>query len=601
MFRYLALAWDDSLEGRAAAAQQFVQTVRSKGTWIEVLRRPGLHVFTTGATSRAHDAFDLDDGRGVVVGALFRQGDQHPGESRLRLGAAEQVWILETRGRRLIEDFWGRYVAFLAGPAGTMVLRDPSGTLPCYLLRADGVDIVFSWLDDLLDLFPWVPTPAVDWERLSAQIAFLALSGRQTALCGVSQVLPGERVTLACDQPRSTPLWDPVQFASRAAGGEDHDTELEAALRRTVQRSVQAWARSWDHVLLRLSGGLDSAIVLACLEADDIETRITCVNHHSPGANSDERPYARLAAQAGNRELIEMERDAAFPLESVLDVARTPIPATYIGRLGPSREEARLSAQIGAPALFTGGGGDQLFFELKGWWPAADHLRIRGPFRGFGSAVMDAARLTNLTVWRVLRMALLDRMECVACDADLSSGPSLAVPLALPEQSDWRRYAHPALSDARRLPTGKRRHLQQVLYLFDDYDPYERAAAPETLNPLHSQPVIELCLATPTYRLIRGGRGRALARAAFADAVPRAILQRHAKGGMQEYVTDLLYRNLPFVRETLMDGELVKRGLLDRAKVEAALSDRFNTTTASIVELHNGVAIEAWLRQMGSR
>ena len=127
------------------------------------------------------------------------------------------------------------------------------------------------------------------------------------------------------------------------------------------------------------------------------------------------------------------------------------------------------------------------------------------------------------------------------------------------------------------------------------YDPLGRWDDPERVEPLVSQPLIEVCLRIPTYVLINGGKDRAIARRAFASDLPREIVQRHAKGGMEEYAKQILMRNIGFVRDVLFEGELVKRRFLDRSKLEQALSDRPHKVGSAMAEIYTYLSIEAWL------
>jgi asparagine synthase (glutamine-hydrolysing) len=153
------------------------------------------------------------------------------------------------------------------------------------------------------------------------------------------------------------------------------------------------------------------------------------------------------------------------------------------------------------------------------------------------------------------------------------------------------------LRAGRELPIGKLHQVHDLSCAFDYYDPYQRQAAPELVNPLLSQPLVELCLALPTFVLTRGGRGRALARQAFEGDIPAEIAGRRSKGGMDEHIAAVLQRNLPFARSLLLDGELLRRGLLDRGRLEATLSGRISPLAAHVGEVHNCIAIEAWLQR----
>jgi len=369
-----------------------------------------------------------------------------------------------------------------------------------------------------------------------------------------------------------------------------------------VVSCARSWASCYDALLLRLSGGVDSAILLGSLCPGLPPARVTCLNYHSPGSDSDERGFARLAAQRAGTALVERERDIEFRLHDVLNVARTPTPGTYVGRMGTGRMDAEVAAAQGAHAMFTGGGGDQLFFEFRCAWPAADYLKLRGFDRGFFGAALDAARLGRVSFWQALRNAVADR----SFRANPVDGAGQYLALArrdalVSATRQAQRFIHPGLlpdAGPTALSIGKFHQVEALACPLDYYDPYMPEAAPELVNPLLSQPLVELCLQTPTYVLTHGGRGRALARQAFANDIPAEIAARRSKGGMEEHVTTVLHRNLAFAQGLLLDGHLVRQGLLDRDRVEAALSGRPSAADAYVSEIHNCIAVEAWLQRV---
>jgi asparagine synthase (glutamine-hydrolysing) len=597
VFRYLALAWDDRSAANRTTALRLSHAVREYDGCQAALLRPGLHVYTAGARQGVNGAYVLPCDRGVVLGKLFRRHELgQSAASDVQLTAEDADQILRTDGQALVRDYWGRYVAFLPAPSGgTQMLRDPCGTLPCWHMQHAGVGIGFSWLEDVLQALPDIPLPTVDWDGLGAHLLLGHMGGRGTALKGIDQVPPGESTPLLPSLGSPALLWNAVDIANDGARKELADAADQ--LHQTTRACVQAWADCYDPILLRLSGGVDSAIVLSCLNRTGSKTRVTCLNYHSPGSDSDERSYARLAAGHAGRPLLERQRDLDFRLEQVLDVARMPMPGSYVGRMGTSRMDAEVAAALGAVAMFTGGGGDQLFFELRCTWPAADHLRTRGPGRGFMSAALDAARLGRVSVWHAIRQAVIDSLH----PTDPSDGSGRHLTLVRPEAiaPTWQRerFVHPALHAGRELPIGKLHQVHDLSCAFDYYDPYQRQAAPELVNPLLSQPLVELCLALPTFVLTRGGRGRALARQAFARDIPAEIAGRRSKGGMDEHIAAVLQRNLAFARSLLLDGELLRRGLLDRRRLEASLSGRLSAQAAHVGEVHNCIAVEAWLQR----
>jgi asparagine synthase (glutamine-hydrolysing) len=596
MFRYFAFAWDPAAPAQAASAQRLEEILQYADDWRLAHAGPGLCVFTTGSRAGVNESYALPRSKGVVLGHLFRRRGNGSPYGRIDLPSSEGERILQSEGRALVDDYWGRYVTFIRPDRpGTVVLRDPSGTLPCYQTIVEGVTFVYSWLEDLLSLAPHLPTLRVDWTAIAAFVLLRHLGGRETALEGVSEILPGQRTLLGDPDASPIALWSAAAIAGDPI--EPSATMAIAQLREEVVDCVQSWASIYDAILMRLSGGVDSAILLGSLLAKPNPARITCLNYHSPGSDSDERRYARLAAARGNLELVERERNVDVCLESVLAVSRTPIPEIYVGRLGADHVDAEVASASGARAMFTGGGGDQLFFELKCTWPAADYLSGHGPGAGFWRASMDAARLGNVSVWHSMWRALVDQRHRNDLLGDAREFFTLAKQDAFDDVRRIARYVHPEMLGEYALPIGKSRQLQMLLYPAGYYDPYLREAAPELVNPLVSQPLIELCLKLPTWLLTHGGQGRGLARLAFAGDIPREIAQRKSKGGMEAYVSTILRRNVSFVRALLLDGHLVSHGLLDRQRLEAALDGRLSSLGVHASEIHHCVAIEAWLRR----
>jgi asparagine synthase (glutamine-hydrolysing) len=148
----------------------------------------------------------------------------------------------------------------------------------------------------------------------------------------------------------------------------------------------------------------------------------------------------------------------------------------------------------------------------------------------------------------------------------------------------------------RRVPPGKLWHAYMLSILPEYYDPFARDGDSDAIAPLHSQPLIEIALRIPTYILLSGGWDRALARRAFSCELPAPIARRRSKGGIAEHKHDVLRSNLRLVRELLLDGLLMREGLLNRANVEEALSDRPSGIMKGMAEICGILDTEVWLR-----
>lgn len=131
--------------------------------------------------------------------------------------------------------------------------------------------------------------------------------------------------------------------------------------------------------------------------------------------------------------------------------------------------------------------------------------------------------------------------------------------------------------------------------------PIPRLRLVEEHHPLMSQPIIELCLRIPTYLLVKGGRDRALARDAFRDIIPHEIYQRRDKGSTGQHAIELMRRSGKFLNEMLLDGVLVREGIVDRRSVESFSTNSTPIRPEHYFPLIACIACEVWLNTWNSR
>lgn len=598
MFRYVALVWNDADEAARDAAQQLaLRLPPTPAEWACALARPGLQVYYTGPRVGSSEAYQLHEGSGVVLGKLFkRTSDDESVAASLTPDAAESAAILKSGGRHLIQRYWGRYVAFLqdAESSTTWIVRDPSAGMPCLSTMCRGVEVFFSFMQDAVDL--GLGPFSVNWKYVAATLCYTRLQLRTTGLNEISQVLGGECVRWHRGQRTQTFYWNALEVANT----DPIEDPFEAArvLRARARDCMHAWGSCYSGILHTLSGGLDSSIVLGCLHDAPNRPRITALNYFSEGSDTDERLFARLSAIQAGCDLIERERNPDVDLETMLGAARTAIPENYLYHVENSRLEAELARERQATAIFSGGGGDQLFYQARGSFSAGDFLQRRGPRPALFSVALDAARMDRLSIWQVLREAFAQAWFGRRWDVTSEAGEFKALMRKeiIAQVRGDPAFLHPWFQAPGRTPNGKVWHAYMLLRPHEFYDPMGRPDDPERVAPLSSQPLVEVALRTPTYVLVRGGWDRALARYAFRNDVPRAILMRQTKGGVEEHARAILLRNATFVRGLLLEGLLVREGLVDRAKLEGVLARNPGRTGSRNLELYDYISMEAWLR-----
>ena len=594
MFRYVALVWNPAEAETSSAATRLMERLEHElSGWSAVLSRKGLAVFVTGTHTGSCRAYPL--GEGVVLGTLFGRHDSAAGHFDLVLDADRCTAILNTNGRELIDAYWGRYVAFLYdSQAGeTLIVRDPTGGMPCLWVDSNGVRICCSWFEDCLLLER--RRFSINWDAVRTRLAAALFHSEQSGLNEISELRAGEAVRFRNGACVKAFYWSPVDVVQQ---GHLEDPILATEeMRRTTQMCVHAWASRYKGIIHYLSGGLDSSIVLGVLRGAKVRTPVCALNYYSPGAEGDEREFARAAAGLFGCALVERERSASVDLRGLLSASRTAEPRSLYVRLEASQHEAELAATTGSDGVFSGDGGDTLFFTSPASLTAVDYVRDYGPVARALKVAFNAAYLQEVSVWSILRQAW-------------RFGVRREHRHNVTERQDWgaltdevvdfvtRRgdFVHPWFQGREELPPGKLTQAFLLSFAPDFYDPLGNNAQPEHACPLLSQPLMELCLRTPTYVLAPGPQDRMLARRAFAADLPDKIRYRPIKGGMTGHVKRVLDSNLDFLNDFLVNGVLVSQGLLDRRKLAEALSSAPTAQKYWAPEFFEYAGIESWVR-----
>jgi asparagine synthase (glutamine-hydrolysing) len=590
-------------ERAGLVVSSLTQRLQSGATqWFRALDGTGVVVFHTDQYVGSSQATLLTHSAGVVLGRVFSRDIANPeSAAHVIFDGKESSLIVASGGRRLLENYWGRYVAILRnGSTGEVwLLRDPSGAFPCWLARHEGISIICSDIEDCDNLGAISFT--VNWSYIAAFVAHSALQIRETALNEVTEVQPGERLRFSSGSMERSIEWNPIDIA-RASPLEDPE-EAVASIRAATIGCVHTWAACYGGILHNLSGGLDSSIVLSCLMTAPSAPEVTCLNYFAKGPNEDERQYARAMAKHTGVKLVEHELDArAVRLKKLLSLRRSARPWFYMYEIEHSRFESELAGRHDAAALFSGAGGDGVFYQSRAELAVTDYLFNHGLGGGLLRTAIDAARVSRQSIWPLLWQALHARVFGISWDPIAITKPverTIVNRDVIAAVKRDKTFAHPWLAPeaTRGVPPGILWHAMSVSLPPAFYSSFVRGPCPERTMPLLSQPLVETCLRIPTYTLIRGGRDRALARRAFAGDLPGEIVRRHAKGRADQHVRNILDANLEFVRELLLDGLLVKQGLLNRATLSQYLNRSRSPADFQYSEiLQEHICAEAWLR-----
>jgi asparagine synthase (glutamine-hydrolysing) len=599
MYPYVAFLHDAKNPRAGASARVLIDRFRGAHEhWAPFDEKKGLSLFHAPPAGRSVSATMLPFGRGVILGTIFPK-DPHatPRDPIIDAHAADR--ILRTQGRYLASHFWGGYVAFLTDADGTVhdVLRDCSGKIPCYILAYDAITIAASNIEDLAGLA--LPPFSLNLRYLAGFFHEAEIAHRDCALSGVNELLAGECMEIRGARTRYFGVWDPRSICREHIVEDFEDARRQ--VKTVTQACVNLWAAKYDRVVHHLSGGLDSSVVLGCLTRSTHRPLVTCLHIESSGTGENERAFAELAADRAGVELVVRPAYAQHAKydERMFRLPRAPKPSVaHLGMAIDPDLRNLVPSRVRADATWDGQGGDHLFFESRAMFPAVDYAFRHGVTGDFPGHVRDAIRLSGESYWGVLRSAIYSgllrsawhpgheyRKTAIFLNREL-------VPDNLADYL-WQPWS----DDSSDLPPGKRLQIGLLARLIHRHRPIPGLQYAEDHHPLFSQPLIELCLRIPTYVLLRGGVNRALERAAFEDCVPGEVIRREGKGTIAASFMGKIRESMPFVRELILDGVMVRERVIDRSSLEPYLTCNRPLELRVLWPFLSCVAAEVWARK----
>ena len=423
---------------------------------------------------------------------------------------------------------------------GRLVLgRDRLGKKPLYYWHGAGRFVFGSEIKAVL------AHPAVardlDPDAIPAYLTFGYVPTPRTFFAGVHSVPPGHVLTLT---PGSTPVLERYWAPPLPGVGGVHELALGAAdaarvVREHVETAVARRLVADVPLGAFLSGGIDSSVVVGAMaRASSLPIRTFTIGFEDEVL--DERRYARVVARHFGTEHTEfvVEPDATELLERLVWHHDQPfgdssaLPVYVLSEL--TKEHVTVA--------LTGDGGDELFAGYERF-AAARFLRR---FDRLPGPVRDAVRRAVAAVPATAAGGRAARFQRLLASSGIDLPRSLLsfvsyVPAGwrdrlLPGASDWGRRDYDAIW-AGSAGAGE---LERILdlnlrtYLLDDLlpkaDRMSMAHGLEVRSPFLDHELVELAFRLPARHKARGLSLKRVLRAAFADDLPREILERGKHG-----------------------------------------------------------------------
>lgn len=606
MFRYVAVIWNDRNEADAVAAARLLKRMMSTSRDLRAsFECPGMRVLCNARPRTPSGPCHLSGESGVVLGTLFAAPLLMNDSYSTRLTALRQQdshAIVGSAGRELVNKFWGRYVAFINDPRrdAKLVVRDPMGGLPCFVCKHQGVTVVFSHLGDCLST--GLLQFSLNWRHIAARVALGSWQLSETGLEGCMELHPGHSLRISKDGSNEIALWEPLAAAAR-----DPLDDLNVAarnLRAMVQSCANSWASCYDNLLTDISGGLDSAIVAACLARAPSRPKVTALKFSAQTA-SGETQRARLVADRLGYEFLDLELERRpIATTRLLSADPTANLELDVGVCEAVDAKMHLARERGAVGMFDGSPGDVLFGATTKEFGAIDYIHRHGLDKRALKVALDVALMTDRSWWDVISEALRKPKPMSARDLAAATMGYRHLPGEFARQIVDQK---PDLISSMVPMSNGAPGILEFLTIFTGgaqfYNPFGSAlrafdADPEPVSILRSQPLVELCLRIPPYVKNAGARDRWVARLAFMDDLPTEITSTLWKDPAPNGTHERLLRSMESVRELLSDGILVKEKMLDQQKLRDALTFGAVRRPSFPSEVHDHIVAELWVRRM---
>jgi asparagine synthase (glutamine-hydrolysing) len=496
----------------------------------------------------------------------------------------------EEWGEKLPEKLLGMFAFAIwdfRGGAGAeadtlFLARDRMGQKPLFYATLEEGIVFGSTIGSVL-AWPEVPR-RVPREQIGLYLLLGYFPAPQTVWRDISAVLPGAWVRVRRDLVDGGRYWTPMGAVGTAP------KEAVGAVRSTVEAAVQSQLVSDVPIACFLSGGIDSSIVAAVMQAAVKRAGGDSIRTVSVGfgeAAFDETAYAaEVAKEIGSAHIrLEVRADDAV-METLAGLMRSGLGQPFAdSSILPT---FRLSEAVRAlaPVALSGDGSDELFggydryraMRLLSRWAGVARFMPRSvpvgsPGKQEKYRRLAAAARAEIPSERYTRLVEL-------------FSPELAEELLGEAVMDWFPLPEEYGLEEEVDPVKLARVRDQQEYLPGDVlwkvDSAAMQVALEVRSPFLDHRVVELANGLPEESLMAGGVGKRVLREAFRAELPQRVFGRGKqgfgvpigawfRGNLRAAVTELLLGEGSFARQHL------RSAVVERLLMEHQLGQRDHT------------------------
>ena len=480
-----------------------------------------------------------EDGRRILV-ADVRIDNRDELADQLGCGtalsdAAVLMRALERWGEAALDHVIGDFAFAYWDGDRLLLARDFLGQRPLHYHSGDGF-FAFASMAKGIHALPEVPHEASDL-AVADFLALMPETGTGTFFAGIERVLPGHVVTVSRSGITSRRYWNPSRTPLKLASSEDYEDALRAQFDTAVRSRLRG---SGGTVASHLSAGLDSSTVAAT--AARLGSRVIAFTAVPEGdwavpygGIADEGPLAAAtAALHPNIEHVCLAPGRASPFDSLdRDFFLYERPFLNLCNGVWSRAINDEAKRRGLTVLLTGQMGNMTFSHagmqiLPGLLRTGRLLKLAGAARAMKRHGVRWRTIAAATLGPFLPSALWSRLRPRGLAEVTALKAGAIEDFGIHARAEQRGF------DTSYRPWGDSFDMRLWVMSRVDLGVYNKGALAgwgiDTRDPTADRRLVEFCLSVPEEQYCLDGLPRSLARRAFADRLPSAVLEERRKG-----------------------------------------------------------------------
>jgi asparagine synthetase B (glutamine-hydrolysing) len=311
--------------------------------------------------------------------------------------------LLEDYGTRALEWLIGDWAVAAIGPEGLLLATDYFGNRALFYHVDDDRAVIWSNYDWLLADYA-ERGDALDKVHFAGLLYFVPPPDR-TPFQDVRAIPAGYMGIFGNGAPAVRPYWNPRRRRIELADSREYAQTFFELLREGVRERLAVPGRKW----VEISGGVDSALVAACVSAcvreDGRLGPVEAVHYTTerPETTGDTRRAREVAKQHGlSLRTFSHEQLLAKSAAASIEDPREP--------LGAFREVTRLGYREDVRVLLSGRLGDLLTGNREPEPALLADLALAGDVRQMLRSLYEWAVFTEVPVWHVLGRLVRDRL-----------------------------------------------------------------------------------------------------------------------------------------------------------------------------------------------